>query len=45
MSTLDQRLNFYVANEFGINELDLYEMSAETLVAVVKKCLRNLIKI
>ena len=38
MSTIEQRLNFYVANEFGINNLDLVEMNAETLVVVVRKC-------
>ena len=38
MSTIEQRLNFYVANEFGINNLDLVEMNAVTLVVVVRKC-------
>ncbi len=41
MSSLDQRLEFYVANEFGINELDLLEMNTETLVAVIKKCVHK----
>ena len=41
MSTLEQRLNFYVANEFGINNLDLVEMNAETLLVAVKKCVHK----
>lgn len=41
MSNLEQRLRFYVADEFGINVLDLVEMNTKTLAAVIKKCVHK----
>lgn len=41
MSTLAQRLQFYVASEFGIDDLELVDMDSKTLISVVRKCSRK----